>query len=134
MGAVAQCPIEVGPNFCASLCFRRGKSPLPAKRQCTAKSGSLVRDDFRELVSSAFIGRQRRDPFGGRPNNKRATNHPVPATGRRLALRDISVADPAGNDVHADQPWNLEVIAGFGFCAVRATHPYRAHGTVTPYR
>ena len=48
-----------------------------------------------------------------------------------LALRDISVADPAGNDVHADQRWNLEVIAGFRVLRGRDIHPYRAHGTVT---
>ena len=53
MGAVAQCPIEVGPNF---LCVLSAST----MEVCSAgeavnvrlKSGSLVRDDFRELVSS----------------------------------------------------------------------------------
>ena len=99
------------------------------------KSGSLVRDDFRELVSSKPSQAAEEGTFGGRL----ITASQQRTTGRRLALRDISVADPAGNDVQADQRWNLEVIAGFG--ALRgASHsplPRARHGNsvkVTAYK
>ena len=132
MCAVGNARSRSAPIFCASSPLPPWRSALPAKRSMYGSSRALSSETTFVSWSPQSLHRPlKKGPlWRATHNGKRAANHPVPATGRPWALRDISVADPAGNDVQADQRWNLEVIAGFG--ALRgASHsplPRARHG------
>ena len=97
------------------------------------KSGSLLRDDFRELVSSKpSQAAEEGTPLAAEliTASEQRTTLCQPPVGVWLCVTFLSQT-PQGMMFMLTKVGTLRSLRPLGFCAARATHPYRAHGTVT---